>query len=239
MTIRIALVVLGVALGTPTLARQSQQSSPAPVPTAQSVAQQPPEYVFNQVRVFETSLRAAIERAARTFATRVREEIPNFAYSDLIFMKDPIVTGVALPEIGVVFHVQIPFISVVDRQLMTSLARRPVSRVDVPSPNVPVSNVPVATASAVGFEPDREYTNLTREALYDAVLDNALAIPIPDGQMLSVMASDLPPDGLNPLAQRSRVLILIIKGEDLLALRQQKITRDQARERIKESRFGG
>lgn len=231
----LGIVILAAA---PTvLSGQAQQSTQAapPAPAVPASAAPTADFVLNQVQVFESSLRAAVVRAARTFATRVREEIPNYAYSDLIFIKDPIVTGAVLPDAGVLFHVQIPPLSLVDRQIMTSLYRQRPS----PGSGMTVSTDAPPTARSVMFEPDKEYTNLTRDALFDALLDNALSVPVPDGQALTVMAGELPPDGINPLAQRSRLLILTIKAEDLLALRQQKITREQARERIKESRFGG
>jgi len=218
----------------------------APVLTAQQATVPQPsqapssaEQLRNQVRVFETTLRAAIERAATTFGSRVREAIPTFTF-DLAFADEPMVTGVVIPDIGTVFHVQIPALSPVDTSIINAGSR--LSRVSPePDRGTPVSlsggSAREATAGVV-FEPNREYTNLTRDALIDAVLDNALSVPIPVGQTLTVFAGELIPGPSNPLAQRSRLLILTIKGEDLLALRENRISRDEAKTRIKESRFG-
>ena len=238
MKFRLFVIALSVA-ALPGAGRAQEQQAAAS-PTAPAVQTPSAEQVRNQVRVFETSLRAAVENAARTFGVRVREAVPNFN-ADLIFINDPIVTGLPIPDVGVVFHVQIPALSTSDALIMSTLYAR--QNAAVPRPAIPISQPPVGAASAPtpvpGFEPNREYTDLTREALYDAVLDNALALPIPDGQTLTVFAGELLPPGTSPLAQRSRLLILTIKGEELLALRRQQINRDQARERIKESRFGG
>ncbi len=229
-----------VASASPMLARGQQQGTlppPAATPTPT------PEQVNNQVRMFETSLRAAVEQAARTFTARVREAVPTFN-SNLMFLNDPMVTGVVIPDVGVVFHVQIPALLPTDQIIMTNMFDR-LARIAPdparPSPVIPVAerSATVPTVPVTAFEPDKEYTNITRDRLYDAVLDNALSLPIPEGQSLTVFAGELLPPGTNPLAPRSRLLILTIKAEDLLALRKTEITRDQARERIKESRFGG
>ena len=233
-------LLIVAALGgvlTSTVAVEGQQAG-APAPSAAGSLAPSTEQVRNQVRVFETSLRAAVENAARTFGARVREAVPNFN-ADLIFINDPIVTGLPIPDVGVVFHVQIPALSTTDALLMTTLYARQNSTLPRALPVAqPTIDASAPTAVRV-FEPNREYTDLTREALYDAVLDNALALPIPEGQTLTVFAGELVPPGTSPLAQKSRLLILTIRAEDLLALRRTQINRDQARERIKESRFGG
>ena len=238
MTSRIFIAAtLGSVLAGPVVA-QGQQATNSPPPAAATSQAPSFEQVRNQVRVFETSLRAAVENAARTFGARVREAVPNFN-ADLIFINDPIVTGLPIPDVGVVFHVQIPALSTTDALIMTSLYARQNA---APRNAIPVAQPVVGSAVPAAvpvFEPNREYTDLTREALYDAVLDNALALPIPEGQTLTVFAGELVPPGTSPLAQKSRLLILTIKADDLLALRRQQINRDQARERIKESRFGG
>ena len=241
MILRVFLITVALGLVSSGASAQDAQQAAVPAPAAPTPASA--EHVRNQVRVFETSLRAALERAAGTFGIRVREAIPTYpGYKpELIFVNEPMVTGVVIPDIGFVFHVQIPALSLSDQLIMSELYIR-----QKPAPERPVANTvvppltsPAAPPMAPGFEPDKEYTNLTREALLDAVLDNAMTLPVPEGQTLTVFAGELLPQGTNPLVQRSRLLILTIKAEDLLALRLTRITRDQARERIRESRFGG
>jgi hypothetical protein len=242
VTLRAFSVTAVLAIGPCAAFAQEAQQAVAPSPAA---SQPSAEHVRNQVRVFETSLRAALERAAGNFGTRVREALPDYGsyYTNpqLMFLNDPIVTGVVIPDIGFVFHVQIPVLTLADQRIMTELyVRQKPNTPERPVNNArPVTPLPGTPTMPDGFEPDKEYTHLTREALFDAVLDNALALPVPEGQTLTVFAGDLLPPGTNPLVQRSRILVLTIKGEDLLALRRQQVTRDQARERIKESRFGG
>ena len=243
MKSRMIVVTVALAMAPSIAWGQDQQGAPS-VPATVSA---PPsaEHVRNQVRVFETSLRAALERAAGNFGTRVREALPEyvgyFNNPQLMFVNEPIVTGVVIPDIGLVFHVQIPVLSLADQRIMSELyVRQKPNAPERPVNNAtPVKPMPATPPIAAGFEPDKEYTNLTRDALYDAVLDKALALPVPDGQTLTVFAGELLPPGTNPLVQRSRLLVLTIKADDLLALRRQQITRDEARARIKESRFGG
>jgi len=69
------------------------------------------------------------------------------------------------------------------------------------------------------------------------VLDGALAIPIPAGKHLTVIADELLADPSSPFVERSRTLILQISGEDLLALRQKTLSREDALTRIKQYRY--
>jgi hypothetical protein len=69
------------------------------------------------------------------------------------------------------------------------------------------------------------------------MLDNALSLPIGDAQSLTVIVSSGAAPQMNPMAPRERKLHLTLKGEDLLALRNNTITREQARTRIIEKRY--
>jgi len=52
-----------------------------------------------------------------------------------------------------------------------------------------------------------------------------------------VVADELQTQPASPFNPRSRTLILQIKGEDLLALRENRIDREEAKKRIKETKF--
>jgi hypothetical protein len=85
--------------------------------------------------------------------------------------------------------------------------------------------------------PEKEYSEFTRQSLVDTMLDNAFGLPLKEGQTLTVVvgvADDVP---TTAIAATPRKLYLTMKSEDLLALRQGKITRDEARALIKESRY--
>ena len=90
-----------------------------------------------------------------------------------------------------------------------------------------------AAGPAVPFNPDRAYTTYVREALIDAMLDSSAVLPITAQETLTVVASGM---DTNPL-YRSRKLVLTISGADLLGMRQGRLTREQAKERIIEARF--
>ena len=199
-----------------------------------------------QVAAFERSLRGALDSAAANLAKRVREVWPEQPPL-LRFQTDPIVTGVWMPDDNAVFHVLIPAIEEIDLKIY---GLRMVSR-PVPGSAPRVSNNLPGRVSATGVvepdpakapvvpltNPDKEYTEFTRQALYDAVLDGALALPIPEGKHLTVIADELLSQAPNPFVTRSRALILQISGQDLLALRQNRITREEARGRIRESKY--
>ena len=88
-----------------------------------------------------------------------------------------------------------------------------------------------------GFDPDKEYTAFAREALIDVLLDNSSAVPLKDGQRLEIAASGLEITRPTLYPDNSRKLVLVISAADLSAFRQGKITRDEAKARIKEARY--
>ena len=94
----------------------------------------------------------------------------------------------------------------------------------VDDPDPPTPAVPPLT------DPDKEYTTFMRFSFIDALLDHALALPIPSGQYLTVIAEELQVQPVTPFDPRSRTLILQLKAEDLTALRENRITRDEAKE---------
>jgi len=198
----------------------------------------------NQIKGFEQSLLLAIHSAAGRLNDRVREALPNVQIQ-LDYETQPIVTGALVPDAGAVFHVLIPAIAELDLKMANVyLSRRP-----APPPPVVRTGDP-ARVAANGIiepdpnalttpltEPDKEYTTFMRLALIDAVVDHAMTVRVPDGQSLTVVADELQTQPASPFNPRSRTLILQIKGEDLLALRENRIDREEAKKRIKETKF--
>jgi hypothetical protein len=90
---------------------------------------------------------------------------------------------------------------------------------------------------AFNANPEQQYSDLTRQALVDAMLDYANALPIQEGQFLTLSVGVASTEPANPLAAIPRRLYLRLKGEDLMALRQNRISRDEARARIREFRY--
>ena len=218
MKSRVALIATAACLTASVAA--AQQAAPVPV-------QDPAP---NQVENFEKNLRNAIDSAASKLAQRVRTTLPNYNFT-FQYSAPPIVTGAMVPDAGAVFHVLIPA-AITDVDLM--LLRAYEARV----PTRPVSSTSSTIEAPLPLaNPNDEYTTLVKTSLYDAVLDSAMLLPIPAGQRLTIIADELQTQPANPFNPRSRSLILQIKGEDLIALRENRINREEARARIKESRF--
>ncbi len=199
----------------------------------------------NQVEGFERILRGAIDSAASKLNERARQAWPGVVIR-LDYQTPPIVTGVLLPDSGAIFHVLIPAIADVDWKLAAMIAARRAAA--PPPPGIVAGGRTVANGTVADpdpstpavpplTEPDKEYTTFMRLALIDALVDHALSLPIPSGQYLTVIADELPSQPLSPFDPRSRTLILQLKSEDLIALRENRITRDEAKARIKESRY--
>jgi len=232
-------LILGVAIVgtlTPLLSAQEPQQKTDPPASVADASR-------NQVEGFERSLLLAIDSAAGKLNQRVKEAFPGVPFQ-LRFVAQAQVTGVLLPESGAVFHVLIPPIEDLDVRILMMNAPRPSQS----SPVVPTRTTDPNRAAATGLveadpavkpltDPDKEYTTFMRLSLVDAVLDHALALPIPAGQYLTVIAGELQLVPATPFNPRSRMLILQLKGEDLTALRENRINRDEARKRIRESNY--
>jgi hypothetical protein len=200
----------------------------ASVAEAQVLVLEPPSQAENVLKVpetlrrnvdgFERSLRGAIESAAALLNKRLTEAVPN-AQFQLQFQAQPLVIGVVMPDDNAVFHVLIPAIEQTGVKILQAMGQRTRSGLD------PMTN------------PNDEYTNFARQALIDAVLDQGMNLGLAPGKTLTVIAGELQPQGPSPFVPRSRSLILQISAEDLLALRQNRIARDDAKARIKEFRY--
>jgi hypothetical protein len=195
----------------------------------------------SQVEGFERSLRGALDSAASKLSARVRQVFPDQPIV-LQYQAQPVVTGVVMPDVGPVFHVLIPAIEDLSLKIFAMNARRPpASRVANTAGRVEATTVaapdPMVAAVPPMTNPDEEYTTLVRESLIDAVLDHAMTLTIPSNQHVAVIAGELPTQPLSPFDPRSRMLILRLKGEDLIALRENRIDRETAKGRIKETKF--
>jgi hypothetical protein len=228
---------LVVVLAAPGVLSAQQQAAPPVVSDAAKA----------QVDAFEGFLRIAIDSAAGKLNNRVREALPNIPIR-LDYQTPPIVTGVLLPESGAVFHVLVPAIADIDVKMTSALLERerarreanPLVRTNTDPSRVTNAAVVAddpANATSLLREPDKEYTNFVKAALIDALVDHSLSLPIPPGQYLTVIADELQTQPAGPFNPRSRTLILQLKGEDVIAFRENRITRDEAKARIKESRY--
>jgi hypothetical protein len=195
---------------------------------------------LRQVQGFENSLRAAIEKAGAQLFERARDVVSDI---NLRFETQPRIVGIVLPESeGLLFMVDVPGIEATSAKLweMSRNLAQPMNPV-LPRVGNPVPPVPPASGAGAGAapfsNPVQEYSEYTRQALLDAMLDFAFALPVRENQNLTLSVGVASVGPANPLAPIPRRLYLRLKGEDLIALRQNRITRDEAKKRIREFRY--
>jgi hypothetical protein len=198
-------------------------------------------------------LRSAVDRGGQNFAKRASQVVPVVVSPG----DAPVVSGVVVRELNVyVFEVQVP--GIWQTSLVLSMLRgaqgtpppqpvqpqQPVQPVASPGPGggrVSASTVepdPMTSAAVGNFDPNREYSYEVRDALIESVLDNAGVLPLGPSDSLVIIAGGNDPVVPNAFYRpTSRKLVLSIKGSDLLDFRQGRLTREEAKRRVKESHF--
>jgi len=184
-----------------------------------------------QVDLFSDSLRSAIVNAGRKLAERAKEVVPGIM---LRFETDPAVFGTWLPKEGAMFLVNVPAIEATSAQLWE--INRRIGNGSAPAPVI-TPNVPVNPVVPTMTDPVKEYSEFTRQALVDAMLQNAFALPLKDGQSLTVIVGEMETGRSTTIAAVPRRLYLNIASEDLAALKAGRISDDDARKRIQERRY--
>ena len=194
-----------------------------------------------QVEGFERILRVSIEAVGQQLNQRLTEAIPNVQFQ-LQFQAQPVVTGVVMPDDHAVFHVLIPAVEqagvrIIDAVVAMQQRSSAGTRVSATG-NIVVEPDPSSPSAGVRFDPNAEYTKFARQALIDALLDHGGSVQLAPDKTLTIVADELlllPQNSLG--VKRSKSLILQISGADLLALRANRLSRDDARARIKEFRY--
>jgi hypothetical protein len=226
----VAAILIG--LGAPVIA---QQVAPAG-PQAQE------EALKRNVQTYELVLKQAIFTAGTKVAEWARKIEPTV---QLGFAAEPEVRGVPLLDNSLVFHVDVSEMGMgISGQLWYEIAA---SKGLIGPPRAGAARVAgVASApdstkvgSPVNMTPGEYMTEQVRESLIDAVLDGATVLQsLSAGQTLTVACNPVDRLERNPLNRNpSKKLVLQIKGEDLVALRENRISREQAKQRIVERRF--
>jgi hypothetical protein len=210
----------------------------------------------NQLQKFEVILVAAVRQGGDAFARQQAQSIPPGVQ---LTANDPQVRGfVFSPEGGgFLFSVVVPSIRPMISELLIEgrPPRRPGGQdslrpVAGSAPDQVSAAQGIATADPMTASPviddgrcasrvkpssgnpnrDYEYAVSVCDSLMDAILDNSGALPIKESEWLTVAAVNEDPDPPNFINSSTRfTTYLSIKGSDLLAYRQGKITRDQAR----------
>lgn len=199
----------------------------------------PPENpAKSQVFLYEMALRSAIEIGGQRLAQQALVLVPELT---LATTEPAVVRGVRLPGYGFFFDVQAPNIQ--STMMVWDMMRRNGQPQDAARPVAERSSPPLPTETPAGggpvtFDPNRAYTAHVREALIDALLDSSGVLQLAPEERLTVVASGIEHPNSNRLYRAAEVkLILSIRGADLQDLRQGRITRDQAIERITQERF--
>jgi hypothetical protein len=232
----------------------AQQAQPQPQSQPQTSASDPQlERIKNEVRTFEIVLFRTIETAGQKLADWAQTKVPNVMLSPA---ADPVVNGFPAADSNLVFMIRIPELSGVavfnggykffptqpNMPETVASGARPVSTAG----QTPPGDGRVTSTTVVADDPMKNgppnpnamYSDLVRLGLMDAMLDSSTVLTVRNEQWLTVVA--IPVDVLvtNPYYRNtSRKLILSIKGEDLAAFRAGKITRDEAKQRITDTRF--
>lgn len=208
---------------------------------AQAAAQAAPDAAENparsQVLLFERTLRGAVEAGGQQLAKQALVIAPELTLST----EEAVVRGVRLTDYGFYFDVQVPGIEstvMVWNMMSRARARAQASSRTVSANGGVVEADPMAN-DVPTFDPDREYSTHVRNAILDVILDSAAVLNMAPGERLTVAVSEADDRrNVNPLYRTNPAkLILSIQGVDLIELRQGRITREQARQRILEDRF--
>jgi hypothetical protein len=223
-------------------------------------AQQSADPLRSQIMTFEDVLKRAIELAGEDFSAQVQQQLrPAFPIQFGFDPPGPVVRGWPIDSYGYHFDVQVPdvaetgmlLLSLVPRQA-PSPARRPDAETrpvasggvvkDDPMVSGPAS--PRAAAPASGgtggggtFDPNTAYRENVRSALIDAILNNPGVLNLRANDVLAVSAAGVGQTPLYRLSPRSARLTLYFSGADLIALREGRLTRDEAKKRIREQTF--
>jgi hypothetical protein len=220
----------------------------------------PEEQQFRyQVQRFEVVLVAAVRQGGDAFAQKQADVIPPGVQ---LTSNDPQVKGLAPPQGGgLLFYVQVPEIRVmVNDLLIQRMPRSRPSNADPIQPTGAGSGRP-ATTQAQGLpsadpmtvspvaddgrcerrvkpsrgypNPDYEYAVAVCDALMDAMLENAGSLPIKENEWLTVAAVNGQPDPPGLVnSSTGYTTYLAIKGSDLQAYRQGKMSKEEARKLV-------
>jgi hypothetical protein len=209
----------------------------ASVASAQTTAE-PPIAIDNQLQIqrYERVLVAAVEEAATRVGKHAREFVPDF---QMQFDTAPLAKGYALPTgTGIFFTLEVPGIEPTNEAVFRSMLRNQQQGAPL-NQNLPrVGNNGPTGAPVSMMDPAQEYSDFTRQAVIDTMLDQAFALPVKEGQSFTVSVAAAPTPGpAGRLEAPGRRLYLTLKADDLMALRANRITRDEAKGRIIEQRY--
>jgi hypothetical protein len=179
-----------------------------------------------QIAVFEAALENAVRYGAQMLDQRLQA---TSAANMVMFAGIPRARGFRLDEYGVMFDVEFPSMR---RSMVWSLQE--LERANVGS------NAVRASQAADAPQPRDIYQNEIADALMNVILDYTGSVGIAAEEWLTVAARESVVDRrfVNGGAiEAPMTIILRIKGSDLQALHERKLSRDEVRKRVEIKRY--
>jgi hypothetical protein len=185
-------------------------------------AQQEAALVKRLVSSYEQTVASAVVEGGRLVQADVARYVPDL---QLRLAGRPIVSGAPVEGVGFVFDVQCPDIMGTQLFYLEMFKN---------SPEL-ITTGRTATPLPADFDAGRLYGEHVRASLRAAMVDFSTPLPIDDTERLIVVAR-VPSSG-EPDLQENRKLILQITGEDLRLFHSRVLSRDEAIQRVRETRF--
>lgn len=222
-----AIAALAATAAAPVLA---QDIAGQGMPPAAPAAPASPVATRVQLRTMESVFTNAVQGGVTKLAEQITQAFPGLT----IVGSAPRAHGYTVDNYGWFFDVEVPELQWAVIELYAEIQPRP------NDPRVAVNGRrPASGAGAVASSPAPdpaasrdEYRRLIREALMDAMLDFG-QVPLKPNERLTVGARSA--DSPLPTIDNgdSVSLVMQISGEDLALFRQLKITREEAKQRIR------
>ena len=190
---------------------------------------QAPNSVRVQVRTMENVFVTAVAGGVQQIAKKIVDAVPGIQVSGGV----PRAHGYAVEGHGWFFDVEVPELRWNTIDLYYDLQRPQRQAPQIPVNGSRANAAAVAQAQDVDTNQLRdEYRKAIRDGLMDAILDYG-QVPLKPAEWLTVgvRSADPPLPGLD--SSDTVTLVMQITGEDLSLYRQTKITRDEAKKRIK------
>ena len=201
----------------------------AGAPAAAQVQQQtaPPTPAQIQARHEIASLESVLENAVRYGAQMLDQRLQASSAANMVMLAGMArARGFRLDEYGIIFDVEFPSMR---RSMVWSLEQFERATTGKGPTPPPVSSI----------KPQEIYLTEIANALADAIVDHSASLGVSAGEWLTVAAREsvdrrFVPGDPNDSAM---TIVLRLKGSDLAALRDRKLTRDDVRKRVDIKRY--
>ena len=181
-----------------------------------------------QVRTMERVFSSAIQNGVDQIARKMNAVQPGIR----LFAGLPHAHGFQVENFGWFFDVEVPEVQEAIVDLLADLQRPQSAQTRVGNRSTTAIAPPTPADAAILEDPQGEYRKAIRNALIDAMLDFG-QIPLKSGEELTVGARGADSPVAGGESSSTIALILRISASDLTAFRQGKITRAEAKSRVK------